>query len=1267
MVCPNKTFKSDPNQEMSDWDMLVEQVGELQAYAEFYKNDFQIPAIDKSNTKVINPRLIEILNNYGISVGAIDDYAREYKTRTGLTLPDGVSSVADIFTKQIALGRDADLYEEVGHFAEVASRTMPGYELALARVTKTKEYQDNYDFYFDKYKNERQVKQEILGKLLGNQIQEDLKPGLKKYVRKAIDWIKSILFSDQMKDWVKTASSEFVNLNATLTREDQVFYAKKKAPKELTVEEQAIKTIKTAIKLFSRKYFSSPRLRDDTIKFQKLLQTIELIGFDIGVIEIAKRLEEGIDEIAKDAQSGHAGIIHTYEFIQFFEPLLQDMKEYIKDKKEYKLPKAELEAMFEDSDDKMLVQKLLDTVKPFEKGGVVYSDSFEAYLAYLTKRFEDMQIWFDKASEDAVIDYITKLENVEDADKEKVKADILGSIKTTERTFWSNVFDQVTYWVGSIRSSKDPVTRAIVNKVLNIKTKVRIRSLERGKQLAEYVQSKLESTDTSWAAETVEVYNEKTKKTEKRYTGNFISPVKEAAYNEKKQSLYRYIELGEKSDRTAEEEIEVQKLADEFGHWGDVSAGNSNKVLAMWFKANTQPIPNVNETIKFYENKLKKGSLAHQEWIKKNMIIDKFGEVTAYKGMLAMPKVEVWRNEDYFNLTDAQRDVLNYMMKVKEEADRRLPFYVKKTKAPQMTGSVTSLMSSGRYNEAFKEATIGQLQIDQDTDRGVDDFQIQRPDGTIARFVPTHFIADLTDMQRLSTDFITSLTAYAEMADNFQVMTTESGALDMVLLKMKDRDVITASGKQRGGTPADIINTFLDMQTYGFMNEQGQEIDLPIFGGKTNGAKLMNAFISYINTSALGLNAFTLATNFFSGKFNYTLDKIAGDLPYARNFWNTQHDLVQAAFSEMGKPIKTTKLGKALQDHFVVKSEMHDYDTKRLTKVAIDSGLYFGYSTVEFFIRGPIAMDVMMSYKLIDGKFYKWPKTSVFEKKDKELRVKGFTKEEFDKLPSYYDNYEKASQDDRVRIIREIDFLADRVEQKLSPEDFGKLHQSILGKLVTTLRGWLFKGIADKFKPAGYNYDLQKYDVGYVGYATSFYSRQIGGLLNYITAAAPFAARPQKFNEYFAKWSELEPYEKEAVRKATTQSAMAIALAAFAIIINGLAEEEDEWELHFAAYLANRALLEATAFQVGPVPIGITQSLEIIQSPIAGTRQVQNILDLIQVWEYFEVLESGPNKGDFKIERNIKKLIPGVKGLYGNQDPESMNQYLKSKVMNWMY
>ena len=50
-----------------------------------------------------------------------------------------------------------------------------------------------------------------------------------------------------------------------------------------------------------------------------------------------------------------------------------------------------------------------------------------------------------------------------------------------------------------------------------------------------------------------------------------------------------------------------------------------------------------------------------------------------------------------------------------------------------------------------------------------------------------------------------------------------------------------------------------------------------------------------------------------------------------------------------------------------------------------------------------------------------------------------------------------------------------------------------------------------------------------------------------------------------------------------------------------------------------------------------------------------------------EEIKSGTYKNLTKRERLIIQLTPGLRGLYISQDPKSMNKFLKSKQLGWLY
>ena len=50
--CPNKSFKTDVNQKKSDWDLLVEEVGEFEAYRDYMETDGEIRSSEAVKNKL---------------------------------------------------------------------------------------------------------------------------------------------------------------------------------------------------------------------------------------------------------------------------------------------------------------------------------------------------------------------------------------------------------------------------------------------------------------------------------------------------------------------------------------------------------------------------------------------------------------------------------------------------------------------------------------------------------------------------------------------------------------------------------------------------------------------------------------------------------------------------------------------------------------------------------------------------------------------------------------------------------------------------------------------------------------------------------------------------------------------------------------------------------------------------------------------------------------------------------------------------------------
>lgn len=210
---------------------------------------------------------------------------------------------------------------------------------------------------------------------------------------------------------------------------------------------------------------------------------------------------------------------------------------------------------------------------------------------------------------------------------------------------------------------------------------------------------------------------------------------------------------------------------------------------------------------------------------------------------------------------------------------------------------------------------------------------------------------------------------------------------------------------------------------------------------------------------------------------------------------------------------------------------------------------------------------------------------------------------------------------------------------------------------MATHRGWLIDGIARRYKAKGTNLMTGEIEVGY--------HREF---LNILKSTIMEPNRVANLKKLLTSLDEFEPYQKEAVRRAMLEIIAVGIMSVVAKIINNASDDDDDnWQLEALAYLSNRVLLETSALSLTPTPVPYMELLTVLNSPVAGTKQVEQMLDVMDLIWGSEEVERGPYKGMSKRERYILKQIPGVKGSMSLRDPDSANQFLKYKALNWLY
>lgn len=165
-----------------------------------FTNNFLKPSRNPTllNEEQIKERLLQLLNNMGVTVTSIEDYKKQYKVKNGVE--PSASALADIGNRVVAFSESqiaiSDLTEETAHFI-VESWDEAEIENLLRNINKTDTYQQFAEQYREIYSRENStfseeeveqlVRKEILGKeiaksLLTNFSTENAKTGTQKSI-----------------------------------------------------------------------------------------------------------------------------------------------------------------------------------------------------------------------------------------------------------------------------------------------------------------------------------------------------------------------------------------------------------------------------------------------------------------------------------------------------------------------------------------------------------------------------------------------------------------------------------------------------------------------------------------------------------------------------------------------------------------------------------------------------------------------------------------------------------------------------------------------------------------------------------------------------------------------------------------------------------------------------------------------------------------------------------------------------------------------------
>ena len=653
----------------------------------------------------------------------------------------------------------------------------------------------------------------------------------------------------------------------------------------------------------------------------------------------------------------------------------------------------------------------------------------------------------------------------------------------------------------------------------------------------------------------------------------------------------------------------------------------------------------------------------------------------------SVPKKSIYNNPKFNNLTVAQKEFYNTIMAIKQELDSYLPdnytrllntVKIRKDLIERVKSS--SLKEGGQQIwEAIKDNFIKRSD---DTDFG-DKAVLLDFEGREVQSLPIYYtkLKEGESNDDISTDVVSTLTAYAAMANDYNEMNKIIDALELSRDMLRERTVTQTRGNNvlkekinafgqtventltKSGDATRVmqrLNDFFEMQVYGrYMADEGTFGNTNIDKGKV--ANFVNKVTS-LNT--LALNVLSGVSNVITGKVMMRIESLSGEFFTESN--TLRADRIYGTelpkfLAEIGNRVKVSKL--ALWNELFDVLQDYDTDIKNtnfdrkswFSKMFNTSSLFFMSNAGEHWMQTRTSLALADAYKMKspNGKIVSlWeameviPVNSSNPKQGAKLQVKqGYTKE---------DGTEFTKQD-IIAFTRKSAALNQRMHGIYNKIDRNAVQRLAIGRMGMMYRKWIKPSLNRRFKSATYNYDLQSWTEGY-----------------YVTIGRFFVQLAKELKEgqfaIAANWEQLDAREKANIKRAATEVGHFLAVALILGLIDWSDDEDRPWLVKMAEYQSRRLYTELGALIPGPQLI--SEGLKIVKSPAAGINTLESALDLIGLMNPFNyevfageeaLLQSGRYKGESKAYKLFfeSPIIPMNKTLYRAIHPEESIPFYK--------
>lgn len=771
-------------------------------------------------------------------------------------------------------------------------------------------------------------------------------------------------------------------------------------------------------------------------------------------------------------------------------------------------------------------------------------------------------------------------------------------------------------WLDSMADSSDYMLKVMDQAVKKSKEQARLRTIDVMKQL-QAATIKLEKAgikNTDWMFE---------RDSKGNLSGNYISEINQALFKEKVREMFK--SLNEKYGKNP-----------------------------------------VGENAQKYKKE-------RQAWFDANMEI-----VNGKK----VPKMSIYGNKQYQRLNAAQKEYYDTVMNIKSQLDSYLPEkYTTLTNAVKIRKDLLERVKSSDgvrsgTKQIWKSIKDEFIRRTDDVDFG-DRATVKDFEGNEVQTLPIYFtkLKEGESANDLSTDIVSTLTAYAAMANDFDEMNKVIDVLELGRDLLRERQVIQTQGGKplvekfkavgrkveskltKEGEAARFVqrlNDFFEMQVYGrYMADEGTFGKTNIDKGKV--ANFVNRVTSMNN---LALNVLSGISNIATGKVMMRIESFAGEFFNEKNTITADRIYGQslpAYLAEIGNRVKTSKL--ALWDELFNVMQEYEQDVREVnfdrktwfSRMFGTSTLFFMNNAGEHWMQNRTSLALADAYKMKapNGKIVSlWDAMEVvpIDKNNKKLGAKLQLKQGYKKADG-----SDFTQDDIIKFSRRSAAINQRMHGIYNKADRSAMQRLAIGRMGMMFRKWMRPSWNRRFNSATYNYDLQAWTEGY-----------------YRTTGRFFLALAQDMRQaqfdIASRWKEMTQTEKANVKRALIEVAHFLAVTAAIGLIEWSDDRDRPWLVRMVEYQLRRLYTELGAMIPGKSMI--SEGLKIIKSPAAGVNTIENILDLTKLlnpWNYTDEIQSGRYEGHSTAYKSFfeSPVIPMNRTIYRGLHPETGIPFFK--------